>query len=38
VLLAMGLTYVGSGIVTRIGGILKRRFRQERLPQESQVG
>jgi CDP-diacylglycerol--serine O-phosphatidyltransferase len=38
VLLAMGLTYVGSGIVTRIGGALRRRFRHHELKPESQVG
>jgi CDP-diacylglycerol--serine O-phosphatidyltransferase len=27
VLLAMSITYVGSGIVIRIGGIIKRRLR-----------
>jgi CDP-diacylglycerol--serine O-phosphatidyltransferase len=27
VLLAMAVTYVGSGIVIRIGGLLRRRFR-----------
>jgi CDP-diacylglycerol--serine O-phosphatidyltransferase len=29
VLLAMAVLYVGSGIVVRIGGILKRRFRAQ---------
>jgi len=28
VLLAMAATYVGSGIVIRVGGIVKRRFRR----------
>jgi CDP-diacylglycerol--serine O-phosphatidyltransferase len=38
VLLAMGLTYVGSGIVTRIGGALRRRFRHSHTQPEHQVG
>ena len=39
VLLSMALTYVGSGIVIRIGGILRRRFRTARPRQpEHQLG
>ena len=38
ILLAMGITYVGSGIVTRIGGVLKRRFRHAHPHPEHQVG
>jgi CDP-diacylglycerol--serine O-phosphatidyltransferase len=37
VLLAMGVTYVGSGIVTRLGGMLRRRWRHAAHP-EHQVG
>jgi CDP-diacylglycerol--serine O-phosphatidyltransferase len=28
VLLAMSITYVGSGVFIRVGGVLKRRFRR----------
>jgi CDP-diacylglycerol--serine O-phosphatidyltransferase len=38
VLLAMGLTYVGSGIVTRLGGIVRRRLRPSPWRPERQVG
>jgi CDP-diacylglycerol--serine O-phosphatidyltransferase len=39
VLLIMASIYVGSGIVTRIGGILRRRFRRIRPPEpERQLG
>lgn len=39
VLLVMASIYVGSGIVTRIGGILRRRFRRIRPPEpERQLG
>ena len=39
VLLALSAAYVGSGILTRIGGILRRRFRPSTPPQpEHQVG
>jgi hypothetical protein len=34
----MGVTYVGSGIVTRLGGILKRRLRHAPPQPEHQVG
>ncbi len=38
-LLAMALAYVSSGIIVRIGGILKRRFRQQPPPApEHQIG
>jgi CDP-diacylglycerol--serine O-phosphatidyltransferase len=37
VLLAMAVTYVGSGIVVRIGGIVKRRIRAMHAPPEQQV-
>jgi CDP-diacylglycerol---serine O-phosphatidyltransferase len=40
VLLAMGIAYVGSGIVIRIGGIIRRRLRHSTRPPapEHQVG
>ena len=40
VLLAMGIAYVGSGIVIRIGGIVRRKFRHAPPPAapEQQVG
>ena len=41
VLLAMALTYVGSGIVIRVGGIIRRRMRRApRAPEhpEHQLG
>ena len=37
-LLAMAVCYVGSGIVVRIGGILRRRFRSHPPQPEHQVG
>ena len=38
VLLAMAVAYVGSGIVIRIGGILRRRLRHSPRAPEHQVG
>ena len=38
VLLAMAVAYVGSGIVIRIGGILRRRLRHNPRAPEHQVG
>jgi phosphatidylserine synthase len=39
VLLALSTAYVASGILTRIGGIVRRRFRHSTPPQpEHQVG
>jgi CDP-diacylglycerol--serine O-phosphatidyltransferase len=41
VLLVMGVTYVGSGIVIRLGGIIRRRLRAQHPPRpqpEHQVG
>lgn len=38
VLLAMAVTYVGSGIVVRVGGVLKRRFRHPAPHPESLPG
>jgi CDP-diacylglycerol--serine O-phosphatidyltransferase len=38
VLLAMALTYTGSGIVIRVGGVLKRRFRPAAHPPHAQQG
>lgn len=38
VLLAMAITYVGSGIVIRIGGIIRRRLKQTPHLQERKVG
>jgi len=38
VLLAMAGTYVGSGILIRIGGIMRRRMRRSALPPEPQIG
>jgi CDP-diacylglycerol--serine O-phosphatidyltransferase len=37
VLLAMGLTYVGSGIVIRIGGIVKRKLKPAHTPSQGQL-
>jgi phosphatidylserine synthase len=37
VLLAMSVTYVGSGIVIRIGGALRRRFKHARVEPEHQT-
>lgn len=37
-LLAMATTYVGSGIVVRIGGIIRRRFHPHSPKPETQVG
>ena len=38
VLLGMGIAYVGSGIVIRAGGIIRRRFRHTPRTPEHQVG
>ena len=38
VLLAMAITYVGSGIVVRIGGLLRRRFRPNPPQPEQEAG
>jgi CDP-diacylglycerol--serine O-phosphatidyltransferase len=37
VLLAMAVTYVGSGIIIRVGGVVKRRLRSLHSPPEQQV-
>ena len=37
VLLAMAVTYVGSGIAVRIGGMMRRRFRPHTPPPEQQA-
>jgi hypothetical protein len=38
VLLGLAVTYVGSGIVVRIGGMLRRRFRRSQPEFEGQPG
>jgi len=38
VLLLLAVTYVGSGIVVRIGGMLRRRWRRSHPERERQPG